>query len=92
MGVAEPIEPVEWRRSKYTTSLVNTIREKLLVAGFHEECGIVPLLTMYSVIARQDEQYFNIRLDRSTLAVIEVVPLSYKQRRDNRVVRVFRGK
>jgi hypothetical protein len=85
-------EKIEWRRSKYTTFRVNRIRDVLIDAGYHEECAVVPLEHMYSVIARTEDSYFNVRLDRKTLAIVETTPLAYRIGRHNRTVRVFRGK
>ncbi|MCI0557615.1 MAG: hypothetical protein MN733_03910 [Nitrososphaera sp.] len=79
----------EWKRSKYTTAVISQVREAIRAAGYEEECAVVPLLTTLSVLARKGDAYFNLRLDKETLKVVETAAIEYRIRKD-RIQRVFR--
>ena len=79
-----------WKRSKYTTSLISRIRSSINKEGFVEECGIVPLLNTYSVVAKdKDGKIFNLRLSKDNLEIKEVKKLDYKTRK-GKILRVVR--
>lgn len=82
-------ETKDWKRSKFTTGLVGRIRTALRADGYEEECGVVPLAKLFSVVARKGEEFFNVRMDKQTLAIVGVDSIEYKLK-GNRIRRVFR--